>query len=555
MKIKSLLLGSLAIAGMSGLATGAHAADLAKGVMTSLDVCDALGLSGLTISSDTDCLALSGGVSYMFDWGSFEAGSGSQGSGQLIVLTPNMAGNGSFAGAGTIPIPGSADSSGHNPTNNSWDSQMIAWLQATASADSDFGVAKAVIKLKSEQYRHFINGYGYFDGGDTGGSTVNVGGATVGAQAEKSNENAGYLGASGSVVVDTAYVSVGDSTVLTAGKAGSIVNTGDDTPLNWLGLFNAQSTGTGGVEWSTSSRAGGTINYGDGSGADIQTGNDSVQVVSSLGNGLTLAGSLEDLNDNDPDRAGTAIGVISYAGDSITAHLSVLATGILDGNVNTTAYHAGLTGTFDKFKFDAAVAGDASGYMDGLASAQITLDMFKLAASVEGTHDAAAGSSRIAGTYTGNPGGTNTPGYAGSADGLNGFGAGASASLTVSDGVTLNIGGRYFDSDTSSANNEGYQGAVSLVAAITETLTLEGDVGVYGTNSGAGHANGSTGLAAENGVYAPAGLGVPGTWYNVEYGAASVTWAPGGGFTSSVKGEAYTNGAYRATFNAAKTFQ
>jgi hypothetical protein len=42
MKIKSLLLGSLAIAGMSGLATGANAADLAKGVMTSLDVCDAL---------------------------------------------------------------------------------------------------------------------------------------------------------------------------------------------------------------------------------------------------------------------------------------------------------------------------------------------------------------------------------------------------------------------------------------------------------------------------------------------------------------------------------
>jgi hypothetical protein len=423
---------------------------------------------------------------------------------------------------------------------------MIAWLQATASSDSDFGVAKAVIKLKSEQYRHNINGYGYFDGGDTGGSTINIGNATNG-QAEKSNENASYLGPSGTVIFDRAYVSVGDSTVLTAGKTGSIVNTGDDTPFNWLGLFNAQSTGTGGVEWSTSSRAGGTINVGDGSAADVQTGGDSVQIVSSLGNGVSLAGSLEDLNDDDPDRAGTAIGVISYAGDTVTAHLSVLETGILDGTPNTTAYHAGFTATLDKFKFDAAVAGDASGYVDGLASGQVTLDMFKLAASVEATHDAAAGSSRI---------GVGQLGYSGSADGNNGFGAGASASLTLADGVTLNLGGRYFTSNTADTNDSsGYQGAVSLVAAITETLTLEGDVGVYGTNSGALYAAGTTGLGAENGITSGGALGVAGSWYNVEYGAASVTWAPGGGFTSSVKGEAYTDGGYRATFNASKTFQ
>ena len=57
MKLRSLLLGSIAVAGMSGLATGAHAADLAKGVLTSLDVCDSLGLAGLTISSDTNCCA------------------------------------------------------------------------------------------------------------------------------------------------------------------------------------------------------------------------------------------------------------------------------------------------------------------------------------------------------------------------------------------------------------------------------------------------------------------------------------------------------------------
>jgi len=85
MKIKSLLLGSLALAGVSGFAAGAQAADLAKGVMTSLDVCDALGLSGLTISSDTDCLQITGGVSYMFAWGDYKAGAGTAAGGQGIV--------------------------------------------------------------------------------------------------------------------------------------------------------------------------------------------------------------------------------------------------------------------------------------------------------------------------------------------------------------------------------------------------------------------------------------------------------------------------------------
>src|SRR5690554_8150329 len=67
MKLKSLILGSVAAAGLS---TGAFAADL--GVLTSLDVCDALGLSGLTISSDTNCLQITGGVSYAFSWGDYQ---------------------------------------------------------------------------------------------------------------------------------------------------------------------------------------------------------------------------------------------------------------------------------------------------------------------------------------------------------------------------------------------------------------------------------------------------------------------------------------------------
>src|SRR5689334_22393405 len=113
---------------------------------------------------------------------------------------------------------------------------MIAWLQVVGTADSDFGPAQAVIKLKSEQYRHSYNGYGYFDGDDTGGSTTNAP-TTTGVTGSESAQQ----GPSGTVLFDRAYVSVGDSTVLTAGKTGSIQNKDDDAPLNWLGLFNSDN--------------------------------------------------------------------------------------------------------------------------------------------------------------------------------------------------------------------------------------------------------------------------------------------------------------------------
>src|SRR5450432_4579116 len=103
MKLRSLLLGSIAMAGMSGLATGAYAADLAKGVLTSLDVCDSLGLAGLSISSDTNCLQISGEVSYMFDWGDYEStGTGNGAGSTQIVQTPDD----NFS----IPAPGNGTS-------------------------------------------------------------------------------------------------------------------------------------------------------------------------------------------------------------------------------------------------------------------------------------------------------------------------------------------------------------------------------------------------------------------------------------------------------------
>jgi hypothetical protein len=99
---------------------------------------------------------------------------------------------------------------------------------------------------------------------------------------------------------------------------------------------------------------------------------------------------------------------------------------------------------------------------------------------------------------------------------------------------------------------------------VTETITLTGEVGVYGTDGAINtQTNGATNGPAMLGnplgnTTRGASIGspvVPGTWYDVWYGAASVAWAPGGGFTSSLKGAAYSNGAYQLTFNAAKNFQ
>ena len=39
------------------------------------------------------------------------------------------------------------------------------------------------------------------------------------------------------------------------------------------------------------------------------------------------------------------------------------------------------------------------------------------------------------------------------------------------------------------------------------------------------------------------------------YAKGSLAWAPGGGFTASVAGKATTDGAYQATFKAAKTIK
>lgn len=460
MKLKSLILGSVAAAGLS---TAGYAADL--GVLTSLDVCDALGLSGLTISSDTNCLQISGEVKYEFNWGDYR--------GSYTVANTHDSEN-------TLSKPFTIDDNdGAAGTEHDWESQVDAWLKFVGTADSDFGAAKAVIKLKAVNETRVQNEVEIASDDDTGASPV--GGI---------NQDKGLW------KIDEAYVSVGDSTVIMAGKKGSIANFGDDEPFNFLALFGSEAVDKG-VAYDIDLAGGNAL-------TDFDTGGAVIQVTSDLGNGVSASLGLENLDDGKTQWAGTLVGVLAYAGEGVTAHITGLAGGILDGTVDAYAMHAGVTATFDMFKVRAALAANNdtatnNSTWNGLVSAQGTFDMFTIAISGE-----AAGAT-----------GMNTN-----------YGIGGSIGATVTDGVSINIGGRYYDNQN--GGSDGYQVAAQLVAAVTEAIKLTGEIGVYGNST----ANTSD-----------------------FYGAAELAWAPGGGFTSSIKGEAHQNGAYKVTFKAAKAFQ
>jgi hypothetical protein len=431
MNIRNLLLGSLAVAGLS--TTGAYAADL--GVLTSLDVCDSLGLSGLTISSDTNCLQITGEVKYKFSWGDYNDA-------DVDVDAP----------------AGDTDVIGGNGAYD-WESRYDAWLKFVATADSDFGPAKAVLKLKAVE------------------------------DLDTEDETDQDLGSSSTegVVIDEAYVQIGDSTVIMAGKKGSIMNKGDDEPLNFLGLFNSSGVDAG-VSW--------------GDDVSLPDGGHVIQVTSDLGNGLSISAGLEGLDADNADdgQAGTAVGVLAYKGDGLSAHATFAAGGILDGEVEDWGVHAGFAGTFDAFKVVLAGAygsDDTFGdYWNVLASASATFDMFTLAGSVEAVSE----------------------------DGDDSWGAGGSVGFDVSEGVTLKVGGRYYDEF---GPDEGYQLAASVSAEVTESITITGEVGYLDDN-----------------------------WDDVFYGSAKLEWAPGGdAFTSSVKGTVTSDDGYKVETEFKKTFQ
>lgn len=457
MKLKSLLLGSIAAAGFS---TGAYAADLS--VLTSLDVCDALGISGLTISSDTNCLQITGEVSSEFNWGDYE---------------------GTAIGIPTLGGVFKVDDNDHGTRvgtddNLDWNSEIDAYLKFVGTADSDFGPASATIKFD------YDNDY----------KVINEGYPTTPTRSD-------------TLRVEEAFVSIGDSTVIMIGQKGSIFKNGDDEPLTVWKPFNSEKVDNG-VETRFTDVA-------DGGPSHV------IQVVSDLGNGVSVGVGLENLNGANnwsapyggavpmTDDDGTFVGYVAYAGDGISAHLSVIGGGFADGVVEHWGVHGGFTGTFDNFTVVGAFAADDFGDWNALFSASATFDIFTLAAAVEATSGRPL---LVAPSTVGDQ-----------------WGFSASGSALVTDGVTLNLGFRWFDQDTSVGNTETWHIAGSLVAAVTETVTVTGELGFYSSNV----------------VATP----------DVTYGSAELAWAPGGDFTSSVKGEINSEGAYKFTVKGKKTFQ
>jgi hypothetical protein len=481
MKLKSLILGSIAAAGLS---TAGFAADL--GVLTSLDVCDELGLSGLTISSDENCLQISGEVKYEFNWGNYNEAN--------TIAVP---GNGIL---GNVNVDNPSDVAG---SDSDWESRVQSWLKFVGTAGSDFGPASAVIKLKHDDRVRAVNGA--FLAGDGAGT----------GQRETGN----------AVVIDEAYVQVGDTTVLTAGKRGSIFNKGDDEPFNFTGLFISQRADTG------------VIADENADAITPKRGGHVIQLWSNIGEGLIAKIGLENLNSagavaglaTGAQKAGTLVGVLDYSGSGITAHISGAVGGILDGERNagdTYLVHTGVTATFDQFKVRAALAvgggSNAAGtdnysYWNGLVSGEAKFDMFKIALSGEAL------------------GGTDFGGVALDTD----YGFGASFGATVAEGIEINIGGRYFNDGTAGVGDS-YQVAAQLVAALTEQVKLTTEIGIFGN-------------AAD--TVAPSATVAARAAFSDFYGKAELAWNPGGGFSSSVGATVQQNGAYKVTFMAKKAFQ
>jgi hypothetical protein len=397
----------------------------------------------------------------------------------------------------------------------------------TASQDTSFGKAAAVIGIRQvDEWRTRNNGFTVPNYVGTGATGVPGGGPVSVAGGDHTN----------GARIDQAYVAVGSGTVImaglrrsTIGNGGSIANSGDDAPFSYL--FISDTIDGGGV----------LINNDD-----YRFGGTSLQVSTDLGNGLSASVGLEniatesgnpylanltgaaaavppagvfyaDLGDTDTslnnardaaDQAGTLIGVLQYQGEGVTAHVTGVAFGVLDGTVNEFAVHAGATGTFDIVKVVGAV-GYSSAYkgvagkqvITGLISAQATFDMFTLAASAEAANWGGATDTSVGGKI--------------------GF--------SVADGVTLNLDGAWFHNGHDGTDTQ--RVAASAAVAVTETLTLSAEAGGF----------------FGNGVTAPGDD-------TILYGKVGVVWAPGPKTSVGANVEVHDDGAWRTELTTAQSF-
>jgi hypothetical protein len=331
MKIKSLLLGSAAVLGLS---TGAFAADPME--MLSLGLCDGFGSlwnSGSTINpnyeGETHCVRVTGGAKLEFNWGNYTS-----------------------AATGTaVPGTGTLD----------WSSKVEAWMRWIGIANGTTGPVAAVIKFKEVQQYVVVNE------GVRGTGTDHTGG----------------------VVLDEGYAQamIGDNLWIAGGKKGSLANLGGDgnsATADADGAFTifklSHQDTVDGVGFSTAGRT-----FWNGGGHVVQGSVD-------LGNGLMLLAGLEDLNGTTAS-AGDVFGTLQYAGSNFRGHITGVAGGVLDGVVTMFGAHVGATANFDNVNLRAAAAVDSTAGVfsyDALASAQLIVDSVTFAIAGEAWTDGAA---------------------------------------------------------------------------------------------------------------------------------------------------------------------
>ncbi|WP_404404479.1 hypothetical protein [Pelagibacterium halotolerans] len=408
MKLKSLLLGSAAALALS---TGAQAADPVA-EFVSLDVCDAYGISGLTVASDDTCLLISGEVEYDY-W--YEEVNGTTSRASLL----------------------------------DWN------LSFEATTQTDAGRAIAAIKLVDAE------AVAWSDADDDG------------------LIDAGEAGLIPGVAIDEAYVSFGDTTVLTAGLTGSLFGLANDQYI----LSDTSLVGDPGTSAV-------------------------FQVVSDLGNGLSVGAAIEALAD-DPggilggqQTGGRAGVVVGYDDGSIVANLGAyvydLYNTIDNGSDTLWDVYADVATSFDIVSIYADIAagyGDANTgiagnetYVRGSLSGEVALDIATIRAGVRALYEDGSGNTEIA--------------------------AGAGVMFALTDTVDLDVAVIYNDKNTALDDNfntyplssdlgaDRVHGIVTLSNAFTDTLS--GSVWAtvaYDTNASQVDGYGA-GVTAE---YAPGG--------------------------------------------------
>lgn len=419
MKLKSLLLGSAAALALS---TGAQAADPIANFV-SLGVCDAYGISGLTIESDDTCLKISGNVKYKFEVREYDN-----------VFSNNTA----FETESKV--------------------EWRAIFEATTQTDG--GPAIAHIRLRE----------------GPAVVTNNLTGVTNNQFAR----------------VDRAYVQFGDTTVLSAGRKGSIFSTAlVDRNFGWLDFDELDN---------------GDLRNGLLSG-EAGTGGDVIQIESLIADGFTVLAALENLN-----KDGTFGLGVRYDNAGIAAEAGILYGGLFNtapGN-EILNFYANVEASFDAFVVRAGViANDKDDWIASLG-ASATFDMFTLdvdAVFAEGDE----------------------------------FFIGAEGGFAATDTVDVYLGANYAENLMARGSVKGnYYGDLTGVetlftvyggvkVALTETISANAEVGyVEGTIAGA-----TTDLV---------------------YGAAGVAYKPGGNFETSLDVYADTRDAYAVTFKASKSF-